>query len=335
MKVTLGMRPGPGTEGDRAVFRRRYAPAYGLATVGLLWLVAAPTRGNAQQAVPPEATQPQAADSAKQAQAPSLETRLWELPLALTGTDSGRALGAAWSRVDLAMRHTLVNESPSLSRIVVPARYSERFLGYLEGRLEVALPGAWCECVKHAEMLRNGHVRFATLEHSVWNDLARRRVDGPRSMPLVGVVEAEDSITLHLGVGDYPTAGSDGSMTLPTWLVKKVRESQVGDVVPISSVLFDGRGQALVAVTSTELPGGEIYCLSKSNGSKLWSKPMIEYAGHSYKGVGNWFTEMRLKGGVLILFHCSDAAIGIEGLDMDGNRLFQFSSSQQFLIRAP
>ncbi len=257
------------------------------------------------------------------------------LQIKLYSDNIAESLEAAWGRVLAKLRSDAVNH-PVGSRYIVSQETIQRFLGFVEGRLQVVLPGAFSETLKDTEIWWTGQVHFPVYNHSIVAK-SRNAELRHRMLPTMSVVREGDAVRVIVATGNFPSMGLDGSVLLPSELSKLVTTDTDTDTdtdteevledekLPISSALFTPE-YVLIALVDDDRPGGKLIRLDKIGNKVRWSKEMSEYAGDSYRGGATWFTEIRAGREQIVLFHTSETAFGIEGFGIDGELLFQFSS---------
>lgn len=233
------------------------------------------------------------------------------------------AIAGAWERVVAAVENDRAN-LPVQSRYPIANKVGQRFLGFLEGLLRVSLPYSF-ECnIRHASIAWNGHIGFPTQRY-FGQGIKKDTAGNVFEMPAVRSEVKNGQVIVRVATGDFPSTGKDGIVTLPVGLSKSLIAQSTEEDLPahITAALFY-QSRVFVAVTDTDEPGGSVYCIS--NGEVVWSKKFARYAGDSYRGSGDWLTEMRVTDKELVLFHCCERSFGIEGLGLDGKSLFEFTS---------
>lgn len=235
--------------------------------------------------------------------------------------DPGESILAAWERVATAARHKVVN-GPARSRYGMPQKQLQRFVGFVEGKLGVSIPKSFLENLENAEIFWNGDIYFPTQAFSPWRIFDQQKTNIlPSSMPSLKMAMGENLIKIFVATGNFPSAGEDGTMVLPAKLSEQLSKGGKGKMLPISSALFT-KDRMFVAVVGDDEPGGTLWCLSRSTRKVIWSKEFVAYAGESYRGTTEWFTEIRINAETIVLFHCSDTAFGIEGFNLEGEQQF-------------
>jgi hypothetical protein len=244
-----------------------------------------------------------------------------------TSRDDGEAIAAEWYRLEIAMIHKLVNVSRHSGVVQVPDMYASRFLGFVEGRLHVALPQSWQQCVLKCTLLCNGFLLFPSQEYSPWRKEAADDMSStPSRVPAMRVYVEGNDVNVSVSTGLYRSAGGDGDITLPSDLSAKLISAQATS--EISSVLFH-KDDVFIAVMSDRPVVGTLYCISKGTRKIRWTLPIVIVDPEmNWKGVTTWYTELRLHDDSLVLFHCCELGIGVEGVSIDGQKLFSFSSAR-------
>lgn len=255
----------------------------------------------------------------------------------LTSDDIGAALAGAWSRVRLAAFNEAITQEAGVRRLRLPQRAVERFLGIVEGRLSVVLPNAWSKCVSQAVIWSPYETySFPIMQYCAWYELAPVKdfavhggaLDDPVvHVPKIAVQEADGKVTVSVRTGQIASLGEDENFELPEVVANAAREQRdvFGQEWTISSAIASNR-RAFVVITDAWDPVATLYCIDIPTGKLEWSKTTINYGGKVYHGSSTWFTQMRIHEDRLFLFHCSERGIAIEGFDVQGISLFQFSS---------
>jgi len=246
---------------------------------------------------------------------------------ALVGNDIGQALSASWLRTKVAVSNMLLNETPRARRNT-PTNSSQRFLGFVEGLLQVSIPAAFSENVVKSEGLWNGLIRFPIQDINPWSDDENIDIGMAVDIPAFSIIINDKKISASVGTGGFPTCGLDGHIDLPEQLAQRILAGCEGDYVPVSSVLFT-KEFVFIAVVSDGIPGASVTCISRSDRKIVWDRKSIAYATENYSGNGNWFTELRINNNMIYLFHVCETSIGVEGWNTDGNKEFVFATNEK------
>jgi len=248
----------------------------------------------------------------------------WKTIDELKGHDhDGIALQAAWEEV----RRSIPQEGPKRLGEKAPlldAKKTQRFIGFVEGRLKVVPPPFWEDL-----LLRARAERRIKWDEVLTTDLKRYLYllqENPVGQDGKRIVMAP----FDLSIDEYKQGTS-----IEVTLDKKTL------TVPLTNAPWGinawplGKNRYVVALISSISPHHEIICINGADQSVVWkSQVWGESLGPFRSG---WspahFVDARLSGDRLLIFGVTFDRIYIEGFSVaDGKNLFRFSSGNPYEI---
>jgi hypothetical protein len=242
----------------------------------------------------------------------------WKTIDELKGHDhDGIALQAAWEEVrrsiPLEGAKRLGEKAPLLD-----AKKTQRFIGFVEGRLKVTPPPFWEDL-----LLRARAERRIKWDEVLTTDL-KRHLHLLQEIPVSQDGKRTVMVPFDLGVDESKQGTSiDVTLDKKTFAVPLTNAPWGINAWPV------GKSRCVVALISSISPNHEIICIDGADQSVAWkSRVWGETVGPIRSG---WspahFVDARLSGDRLLIFGVTFDRIYIEGFSIsDGKNLFRFSS---------
>jgi len=248
--------------------------------------------------------------------------------------DDAVAICAAWRRLEIQTAGRLLGTDRAADVIPIPAELSREFLGFIEGRLRLPAPDDWTQNLLSSRYSRWGVTLFFVEEYSTAHDISGAPLEGiglgRSSLPRVSLTLDVDGVAPYATfIGREMYEGQDATCHLPMEIVTLLkRQHDLTGVLSVRGLASDGR--AIIALPGDGAGSEELICMGTSRNSSsakvLWRCRMDTHWVDDFKG-WRWFTEFRLKGTMLYLFHCTPSSIGVECVSLaDGSRRFSFNS---------
>ena len=246
--------------------------------------------------------------------------------------NDGLALTAAWHRVTAQVGARFQGTDRGASLLPIPREIAQEFVGFTEGRLRIIVPDSWLKCVMDMRFNRQSDILLPVQLYAPGNEDAqgiKSLFTGRTSQPRVVVKSAATPIVISVS-GGAAYEGVDGIIEMPAEASDASGALRVVRPESVSCICTQERG--IVAIQDKFSPGGYCYCISTRRplgGQPLlyWKRRMDALWCGESKGATQWFTEMRIRGPNVYLFHCSDISFGVEGIAIaTGDRVFSFNA---------
>jgi len=244
------------------------------------------------------------------------------------------ALHAAWEEVKRATRigpkyREEIDEEGPEPQFKMDRSALQRFLGFVEGRLQVTPPGWWQDAVGRA--------------YAYGNDLSALWLPSPRKrMPYLKTdfglnVHNQLSVELLAG-GALEVKSGNLSCRIPARYFEDLKPT--GDVAKPGILFKDDIGLSVwmdedrcVFTFHGGAPAGFLlHCIDRKTSNEIWS---THVGGHLFGGFGGGFfhsVEMRRHGDALYIFGMYGTLFYIEGVSLkDGSNLFRFGTAYESL----
>lgn len=205
----------------------------------------------------------------------------------------------------------------------------ERFMGFLEGRLEVIPPLWW-----QAKLLR-----VKTFEHNLsYLLIPGKSDDGPYWQAEKGDIQILDTLDgKRRADGDYLVNMGTNSCVIPALYMKKELTPDNGNLKDmldrIGLTAWMDRDRCVFGFHNWITGGFKLHCINRTTLKPIWSTDVWGYHYGAFAGGGGWlWAEMRTKGDELILFGMTHDYAFIEGVSLkDGTHLFHFTTNYSAL----
>jgi hypothetical protein len=217
------------------------------------------------------------------------------------------ALRAAWE----AVRRTISEEKQPIA-VKPDADALHRFVGFLEGRLNVPLPNWWEQKLLNAHAYEREHTYFPLLDERPYH----RTESGLSALSHIKIAKIDKDLVASEG---------NRSFRIPSLLVETSQRKGPVDAV---GVLIDEE-RCYVALHSARCSPFKVSSVDRSVDRVVWSVEvwaaggLIDYAGRGH----HWIT-LDVRDGTLFVFGAGDDAVYVEGFSLnDGSNRFRFSTS--------
>jgi hypothetical protein len=221
--------------------------------------------------------------------------------------NSGLALAAGWERV----RRTV--PVARQKNIVCPDKCVLcRFLGLVEGRVQVPVPRVWCTAVEAAKSYGCSSIQFPLLA-------LQHDVEGGYRVPGVNCPVFPEGRVSVRREGDRLLL----TLNSRTW---SLLDKGYGRPPPVRALLAKDR--LFVAVYISAPAPFHLYALDSSSGDVIWSTKVWAEGGFvDYTGVGSHEVEMQVQGNCVVVFGVAGGAMYIETFDTStGKNMWRFGT---------
>jgi len=244
------------------------------------------------------------------------------------------ALHAAWDEVKRATRigpkyrEEIDKEGPE-PQFKMDRRALQRFLGFVEGRLQVAPPGWWQDAVGRAYAYGNdlsalwlpGHNKKMPYSKTEFGLHVHNQLSVE---PLAdGALEViSGNLSCRIPAKYFDDLKPDEDATKPGILFK--------DDIGLSAWMDDER--CVFTFHGGADAGFSLHCIDRKSSKEIWSTYV---GGHLFGGFGGGFfhsVEFRRQGDALYIFGMCGTLFYIEGVSLkDGSSLFHFGTAYESL----
>jgi hypothetical protein len=243
-------------------------------------------------------------------------------------------------------------EQPSGNRWVpLDNRLVRRFLGYIEGKTDSAIPHSWEKCFLAAEVIRDiesdpsfnrfyapdksaGAIRDIKTDQRTKENVLLR-FDTTEFSPR-GYFDNTDEDTeydgFHFRVANgrikiwtrptCPKFGEPGSFEFPEAASESLID-QKNKLIHVNSVIIDGNFVFVASPSLCDdecLPGATIRCFNRSDNKLVWKSRIENYVGFEFRGTTSWFSVLALSRNSLLVFSACDTGLSIERLNKEDGK---------------
>lgn len=189
----------------------------------------------------------------------------------------------------------------------------QRFLGFLEGRLDIAIPFWWEQCLANSVVFPDGNVTFPTVDHSPWEIYEKSNKEFDLSVSVVNdrvkIRRKPDQKASSLGIG--------GEIILSDQMSSRFINKQNG-IINITAAIFDTDSCYIATPAQGDLPGVNILCLRRNDATKRWEIELPNYTSDYYRGSTSWFSELAFSKNRVLVFSICDVGLSIVSIDKSG-----------------